>query len=43
MDEPISQEMDSGLTVDQEEKNVEKHPKAVKSWDIEKKSKLLKY
>ena len=43
MDQPITQEMDSGLTVDQEEKNVEKHPKAVKSGDFEKKSKLLKY
>ena len=43
MDESITQEMDRGLTVDQEEKVVEKHPKAVKSGDFEKKSKLLKY
>ena len=39
MDQPITQEMDSGLTVDQEEKIVEKHPKAVKSGDFEKKLK----
>ena len=42
VDEPITQEMDRGFTIEQEEKTIEKHRRAVKSGDFGKKSKSNK-
>ena len=42
VDEPVEQEIDRGLPVEQDSKSVEENPKAMKSGDFDKKSKSNK-